>query len=262
MGGSYYGTEWRGFDYFELFLTNPDFWKVFFNTIILSGLTLLFSFPLPIIFALMLNEINNKIFKKVTQSLTIIPRFISAVVVVAMMKSILSPSDYGIVNQIIGLFGVEPIHFLNDPDWFRFIYIVSELWQFLGWNSIIYMAVLAGVDQEQYEAAMVDGANRWKQTIHITLPAMLPTISINFIIAIGHVLNVGFEKILLMYTENSRQTADVIQTYVYRNSFDEGGGPTKFSYVTAIGLFQAMIGLILLAGANFIVNKKWNTGLW
>jgi len=261
MGKSYFGTEWVGFKYFKLFLTNPDFWKVFKNTIILSVSNLAFAFPLPIIFALMLNEVNSKSFKKISQSITIVPKFLSAVVVVMMMKTLLSPSN-GIINRIIESFGGEAVFFMNSAEWFRPVYILSELWQFLGWNSIIYMAVLAGADQEQYEAAMVDGANKWQQAWHITIPLLIPTMSINFILSIGMILNVGFEKVLLMYTPISYKTADVIQTYVYRTAFGEFGGAGKFSYVTAIGLFHALFGLVLLAITNYIVDKKWNTGLW
>ena len=195
--------------------------------------------------------------KKVVQSLTIVPRFLSVVVVVAMMNALLSPST-GIVNTIIEKLGGEAIYFMNEPFWFRIIYIISELWQFLGWNSIIYMAVLSSADQEQYEAAMVDGAGKIKQAIHITLPMMLPTIAINLIIALGNILNIGFEKVLLMYTPTTYETADIIQTFVYR----VGLMNANYSYGTAVGLFQGVISLSLLWAANRITNKRWGCGLW
>lgn len=256
-GQSYFGVSWEGFRYFEMFLKDEAFWNAFKNTIVLSGISLLICFPIPIIFSLLLNELMQKKFKKVVQSVTIIPRFLSVVVVVAMMNAMLSPST-GIVNRIIEYFGGEAIYFMNDPFWFRIIYICSELWQFVGWNSIIYMAVLSSADQEQYEAAMVDGAGKIKQAIHITLPIMLPTIAINLIISLGNILNIGFEKVLLMYTPTTYATADIIQTFVYRI----GLMGANYSYGTAVGLFQGVISLTLLWMANRITNKRWGCGLW
>ena len=147
---------------------------------------------------------------------------------------------------------------MNEAGWFRPVYIITDIWQFMGWNSIIYMAVLASADQEQYEAAMIDGANRWKQTRYITLPIMIPTISIIFIISIGHILNLGFEKALLIQKPSTYATSDIIQTFVYRMGLLN----KNYSYGTAVGLFQAVIGLVLLYIANKVVNKRWNTGLW
>lgn len=256
-GQSYFGVSWEGFRYFEMFLKDEAFWNAFKNTIVLSGISLLICFPIPIIFSLLLNELMQKKFKKVVQSVTIIPRFLSVVVVVAMMNAMLSPST-GIVNRIIEYFGGEAIYFMNDPFWFRIIYICSELWQFVGWNSIIYMAVLSSADQEQYEAAMVDGAGKIKQAIHITLPIMLPTIAINLIISLRNILNIGFEKVLLMYTPTTYETADIIQTFVYRI----GLMGANYSYGTAVGLFQGVISLTLLWMANRITNKRWGCGLW
>lgn len=256
-GQSYFGVSWEGFRYFEMFLKDEAFWNAFKNTVILSGISLLICFPIPIIFSLLLNELMQKKFKKLVQSVTIVPRFLSVVVVVAMMNALLSPST-GIVNRIIEHFGGEAIYFMNDPFWFRIIYICSELWQFVGWNSIIYMAVLSSADQEQYEAAMVDGAGKIKQAIHITLPIMLPTIAINLIISLGNILNVGFEKVLLMYTPTTYETADVIQTFAYRI----GLMGANYSYGTAVGLFQGVISLTLLWIANRITNKRWECGLW
>ncbi len=256
-GGSYFGEQWVGLQYFKMFLEDPAFWKVFGNTVILSFTTLAITFPLPIIFALLLNEIEFKRFKKISQSITIIPKFLSTVVVVMMVKALLSPSS-GIINEIIGLFGGEGIYFLNKPEWFRCIYIASDIWQFLGWNSIIYMAVLTSADQSQYEAAMVDGANKFQQIIHVTIPLLLPTIAINLIISVGNVLNLGFEKILLLYTPTTYATADVVQTFAYRI----GLLGNNFSYGTAVGLFQGIICLVLLWITNRITNKYWECGLW
>lgn len=257
IGGSYFGEEWRGLYYFELFVTDPEFWHVFSNTIILSLVTLLFAFPLPIVFAIMLNEIRNKYFKKIVQSVTIIPKFLSTVVVVMMLNTMLSPST-GIINHIIEAFGGDAIYFMGLPEWFRPVYVASDLWQFLGWNSIIYMAVLASADQSLYEAAMVDGANRWQQILHVTLPIMRPTCAINLVIAVSNVLNVGFEKILLMYEPSTYSTADVISTYLYRIGLENN----NYSYAAAIGLFQGVIGLIFLWAANKFTNKVLESGLW
>jgi len=256
-GKSYFGVEWQGFKYFKQFLESPNFKQVFFNTVRLSFITLLFSFPIPIIFALLLNEIHNVVFKRFVQSLTIIPRFLSTMVVVMIFQSILSPSN-GSINHIINFFGGESIHFFTKSEWFIPIYVVSELWQFMGWSSIIYMAVLTSADLSQYEAAMVDGANRWKQTRHITMPLLIPTIAINLAIAVGLILNVSFEKVLLMYLDETRDVADVISTYVYR----VGLRNRAYSYGTAIGLFQGVIGLVLLWITNKLTNKIWDVGLW
>ena len=256
-GKSYFGVEWVGFKYFEMFITDPKFWGVFKTTIIISLANLMVSFPLPIIFSLMLNEIKAERFKKIVQSVTILPKFLSVVVVVMITNALLSPST-GIINAMMEMLGMESIYFLQKPEWFKTIYITSEVWQFLGWNSIIYMAALSGADQEQYEAALVDGANRWQQTVHITMPVLRPTIAINLIISVGCILNTGFEKILLMYLPVTYETSDVIQTFVYRM----GIMGNNFSYATAISLFQGVISLSLLCVVNKITNKYWECGLW
>ena len=240
-----------------MFIKNAAFWKIIANTVILSGLMLLIAFPIPIVFALLLNEVREGKYKKVVQSITIIPRFLSVVVVVMIFTTLLSPSS-GVVNQVIEALGGEAIYFMNDPKWFRLVYTFSEVWQFMGWNSIIYMAVLAGADKEQYEAAMMDGANRWKQTKYITMPVLLPTISINLIISVGNILNISFEKALLMKTDSNSVTSELLQTFVYAMGVEK----SQYSFATAIGLFQSVIGLILLYIANKIINKKWETGLW
>ncbi len=256
-GGPYLGAGEFTLKYFQMFLSDPKFWDVFQNTIILSALVLLISFPAPIIFALLMNELAEGKYKKIVQSVTIVPKFLAVVVVISIFNNMLSPST-GIVNHIIETLGGEAIFFMNEESWFRVIYIFTDLWQFLGWNAIIYMAVLASADKEQYEAAMVDGANRWKQTLHITLPTMLPTIAINFILSVGTVINLGFEKNLLLWNSNIDGVADVIQTFVFRMGLEN----KSYSYATAVGLFQAVISLSLLYIANKLVNKYWDAGLW
>ncbi len=256
-GGSIFGEQWRGFYYFKLFLTDPDFWDKFFNTLSLSIWTLVFAFPLPIIFAILLNEVMNSKFKKFVQTVTIVPKFLSTIVVVMILNAMLSPSS-GFINQIIEFFGGSSIYFLNEPEWFIPAYVISELWQFLGWNSIIYMAVLSSADKSLYEAAEVDGAGRFKQTIHITLPVLLPTMSINLIIAVSCALNIGFEKVLLIYKPATYSTADILSTYIYRIGLIN----SSYSLATAMGLFQGIIGLVFLWGTNKITNKLWGCGLW
>lgn len=254
-----FGVEWVGFYYFEQFITSSDFWRIFFNTLILSVETLLFSFPLPIIFALLLNELKNIKFKKFVQTASYLPHFISTVVVVGMIMSILSV-DSGMVNTIRKAMGLEAISFMNSPDYFRPIYIVSEIWQHLGWNAILYIAALSSIDVELYDAAMVDGANRWQQTWAVTIPGIMPTIIITLILAVGNAINVGFEKVLLLSNDLNRETADVISTYVYRIGL--ASTVPNYSLSTAIGLFQAVIGLVLVGSANYISNKISDTSLW
>ncbi|SHH84373.1 ABC transporter permease [Clostridium grantii] len=257
QGQSAFGVEWVGFRYFKLFLTDKTFWNIFKNTVLLSLMNLVIGFPLPIIFALLLNEIHNNAFKKVVQTVSYLPKFLSTVIVVAMINILLSPST-GIINDIIAKFGNKPIFFLNEIEWFRTIYISSDIWQFMGWNAILYIASLASVDTQLYEAAVVDGANKWKQMIHVTIPGIMPTIVITFILAVGYMLSAGFEKILLLYTPSTYQVADVIQTFVYR----VGLVGNNFSYATAIGLFQALISLTLLWTTNHFASKYTDYSLW
>jgi putative aldouronate transport system permease protein len=256
-GGSVFGAEWVGLIYFAMFIFDPTFWHVFKNTLILSFYSLLFDFPSSIIFALLLNELRHIVFKKVVQTISYLPHFITLVVVVGMISEILSPS-YGVINSILQALGFEPIYFLTKPEWFRTIYITSQIWQGLGWGAIIYLAALAGIDPHLYEAAEVDGANRWKQMWHISLSGIMPVIMILLILNIGNFLSVGFQKILLLANPLTYETADVIQTYVYRMGFEN----YNYSFATAIGLFDAVIGLFLVVMANQLARKYSETSLW
>lgn len=258
-GGSMLSGEWVGFLYFKMLLKDATFWNVFKNTFILSMTSLLVGFPIPIIFALLLNEVQNMAHKRVIQTITYLPRFLSTVVVVSMIFTMLSPST-GIVNEIIKFFGGEKIFFMNEGNWFRPIYIISEIWQFMGWNAILYIAALAGVNPNLYEAAKIDGANRWKQTIHVTIPGIMPTIVITLILAVGNTLKVGFEKVLLMYNPTIYQQADVLQTYIFRLGL--ASSVPRFSSATAAGLFQAVISLILLWTTNRLAKKYTDYSLW
>ncbi len=255
-GGSIFGDEWVGMRYIEMFISDPNFWHVFANTAILGGLTLLFCFPLPIVLALALNEVRVRAFKRVVQSISYLPHFLSVVIVVGMVMQLLSLQ--GTVNQIIGALGGEAIPFLQRAEWFRTIYVGSEIWQTVGWGTILYLAALTTVDASLYEAARIDGANRWRQTWHVTLPGIRPTMVTLLILNIGTFLNVGFEKVLLLYNPLTYSTADVISTYLYR----VGLVSNNFSYATAIGLFQAVIGLVMVLTANFVSRRVVGASLW
>jgi putative aldouronate transport system permease protein len=255
-GGSIFGETWVGLRYVRMFIADPTFWHVFSNTAILGGLTLLVTFPLPIVLALMLNEVRTKWFKKAIQSISYLPHFLSVVIVAGMLMQILSLQ--GTVNQILHAFGGDPIAFLSRPEWFRTIYVGSEVWQTVGWGTILYLAALTAVDTSLYEAARIDGANRWRQTWHVTLPGIRPTMITLLILNIGSFLNVGFEKVLLLYTPLTYSTADVISTYLYR----VGLVSNNLSYAAAIGLFQALIGLVMVLTANYISRRVVGASLW
>jgi len=255
-GGSLFGSEWVGLHYFQLFWGDPTFWQVFTNTLILGGLTLLFTFPMPIILALLLNEVRTRSLKRFVQSVSYLPHFLSIVVVAAIIMQLLS--DNGAVNQALHAVGHAPITFLQQPGWFRQIYVSSEVWQTAGWGTILYLAALTTIDAQLYEQARIDGANRWQQTWHVTLPGIRPTMMTLLILNIGTFMAVGFEKILLLYNPLTYPTADVISTYLYRVGVVSG----SFSYAAAIGLFDSIIGLTLVISANFISRRLVGAGLW
>lgn len=255
-GGSIFGDEWVGLRYIEMFLNDPTFWKVFGNTLTLGALSLLICFPLPIILALLLNEVRSRYFKRFVQTVSYLPHFLSIVIVAGMLMQLLSLE--GTVNQILGFFGGDAISFLQQPEWFRTIYVSSEVWQTVGWGTILYLAALTTVDASLYEAARIDGANRWRQTWHVTLPGIRPTMVTLLILNIGAFMAVGFEKILLIYNPMTYPTADVISTYLYR----VGLVSNNFSYAAAIGLFEAIIGLTLILSANAISRRAVGASLW
>ncbi|QCB92792.1 ABC transporter permease [Cellulomonas shaoxiangyii] len=255
-GGSIFGDEFVGLRYISMFMNDPTFWAVFSNTIILGALTLVFAFPLPIILALMLNELRAQKFKRFVQSVSYLPHFLSIVIIVGMLMQMLSLQ--GTVNQVIEALGGESIPFLQRPEWFRTIYVGSEVWQTVGWGTILYLAALTTVDSSLYEAARIDGANRWQQTWHVTLPGIRPTMVTLLILNVGTFLNVGFEKVLLLYNPLTYETADVISTYLYR----VGLISNNLSYAAAIGLFQAVIGLVMILSANMISKRAVGASLW
>jgi putative aldouronate transport system permease protein len=255
-GGSIFGDEWVGMRYVELFINDAKFWDVFQNTVILGALTLLIVFPLPIVLALLLNEIRRSWFKRLAQTVTYLPHFMSIVIIAGMVIQIFSVQ--GTVNQIVEAVGGDPVSFIQRPEWFRTIYISSEAWQTVGWGTILYLAALTTIDASLYEASRIDGANRWKQTWHITLPGIRPTMITLLILNIGSFMAVGFEKVLLLYNPLTYPTADVISTYLYRIGIESG----NFSYATAIGLFESIIGLTLILSANAISRRAVGTSLW
>jgi putative aldouronate transport system permease protein len=255
-GGSIFGEYWVGFQYIDMFIHDPTFWNVFKNTIVLGVLTLVFSFPMPIIFALLLNELRSKKFKKVVQSISYLPHFMSVVIVVGMIFQLTSLQ--GTINQIVGHFTGGAIDFMQQAAWFRPIYVTSDVWQTMGWGAILYLAALTTIDENLYEAARIDGANRLQQIWHVTLPGITPMIMTLLILNIGSFMAVGFEKILLLYNPLTYPTADVISTYLYRVGIQSN----NFSYATAIGLFESVIGLALVMSANSISRRLVGASLW
>ncbi len=251
------GSPWIGFDNFVRFFNYPHFWGLIRNTFLLSFYTMLFGFPAPIIFALALNELVNRTYQRTVQTVSFLPHFIAMPAVVGMLVLALSPST-GFVNAILAAFGIDPIYFMIKPRWFRPIYVISDIWQNVGWGAILYLAQLSRVDPELYEAATVDGASRLRKMWHISLPALTPVISILLILRIGGLLSVGGEKVLLMYNDLTLETADVIWTYVYRRGLLR----QDFSYGTAVGLFHAVISLVLVVLANTAAKRFSEYRLW
>lgn len=246
-----YGTEWVGLHYFQRFIEDPMFWRAFSNTLILSFSNLLINFPIPIIFALLLNEVRSVRFKKFVQTVAYMPRFISTVVVIAIMAELLSPSS-GLLNRmLVDWFGMEPIYFMNDPAYFRPIYIFSETWQYTGWTAIIYLAAITNINREMFEAADIDGATRFQKVIYVTIPSIMSTIMVLLILNVGSMLGLGFEKILLLFTPANAPVSDIIDTLVYRT----GLVSQNYSYATAIGLFSGVIGVILVSTTNWLSRK-------
>jgi putative aldouronate transport system permease protein len=255
-GGNLFGEEWVGLYYFRMVFNDPTFWHVFVNTLVLGALTLLFLFPMPVILALLLNELRSRFLKRFVQTISYLPHFLSIVVVAGIIFQVLAVD--GVVNQGLQAVGHSAIPFLQEPEWFRPIYVSSEVWQTVGWGTILYLAALTTIDHELYDQAEVDGASRWRQTWHVTLPGIRPTMITLLILNIGTFMAIGFEKILLLYNPLTYPTADVISTYLYRVGVVSG----SFSYAAAIGLFESVIGLILVFSANFISRRTVGTSLW
>ena len=253
------GSPWaseHGMKYVLQVIRDPYFWTVFRNTIVLNIENLIITFPAPIILALLLNEVAHPHYKRLVQTVTYLPHFLSTVVVVGMMNTMFNSS--GIVNQMLTGMGMESINFLNDAQYFRPMYIGSNIWQSVGWDTIIFLSALSGLDMQLYEAAKIDGAGRWKQTLHVTIPGILPTIIIMLILAMGKIMNVSYQKILLMMTGTNQSVSDVISTYVYRRGITK----SDFSYATAVNLFQSLVSLLFVSVTNWISRRTSETSLW
>ncbi|HYR94616.1 MAG TPA: ABC transporter permease subunit [Methylomirabilota bacterium] len=249
-----FGSKWVGLQNFQDFFASVYFTRLLFNTLAISVLELVFGFPAPIILALLINELRWNPFKRVVQSVTYLPHFISLIVVVGMLFDFFARD--GIANQLLSL--KDPIAFMQDPDWFRQLFVGSGIWQHVGWGSIVYLAAIATIDPTLYEAAKVDGANRFRQMWHITLPGIMATIVILLVLRVGAVMSVGYEKIILMYNPLTYETADVISTYVFRR----GVLQADFSFSAAVGLFNSVINLVLLYTANRVSRRLTQTSLW
>jgi len=251
-------SPWVGLQWFKQFMSSVYFLRIFRNTVVLSFWSLIFGFPIPIIFALLLNEVKVQGFKRTVQSISYFPHFVSVVVVVGIIVNLFSSPD-GVANKVVTfLSGKESVLILGSGKWFRPLYIGSGVWQDFGWDSIIYLGALSAVDPQLYEAARMDGANRIRQLLHITLPSILPTIVTLLILAIGHLLSVGTEKVLLLYNPAIYEVSDVIGTYIYR----DGILGANYSFSTAVGLFSSVIGFVLLIMANQISKKVNEVSLW
>lgn len=251
-----WASPWVGLEHFSRFFNSVYFGRLIRNTILLSFYNLIFGFPAPIILALLLNEVRNKKFKSLAQTVTYLPHFISLIVVTGMLTNFAMTT--GLFNDIIVMFGGERSALLQDPKLYRGIYVASSIWQEIGWGSIIYLSALAGVDSQLYEAAQIDGAGKWKQMIHVTMPAIAPTIIIMLILKIGGLMNMGYEKTILLYNPSTYETADIISSYVYRVGLLE----QDWSYSTAIGLFNSVINFGLLIFANKMSKRYSETSLW
>ena len=252
-----FASDWVGFRWFAQFFNSFYFWRLIRNTLLINFYGLIFGFPIPIIFALLLNEIRVMVFKRIVQTVSYLPYFISLVIVVGILVNFLSPNS-GVINVAIKAMGGEPQNFMGQQKWFRFLYVGSNIWQYFGFGSIIYLAAIAGINEELYDAARVDGCSRFKRILYITIPGIAPTIIILLILRMGSMLTVGFTKILLMYTPATYEVADVISTYVYRRGIISG----EYSFAAAIGLFGNVVNLAFLVTFNRLARRFSETSLW
>ena len=251
------GSTFVGLRNFEVFFNSPSFWSITSNTLVLGIQSLLITFPVTILFSLLLNEIRSLKFKKITQTISYMPHFLSVVVVCSLATSLLDPTQ-GAINSIIKAFGGKPIYFLMESQWFRPIYLITEVWQGLGWGTIVYLAAISSVDPGLYEAARLDGAGRWRQMWSITLPAIAPTVATMFILKIGHIMDASMEKVLLLQQPITYDVSQVLSTYVYQIGLQQ----SDYALSTAAGLFSSLINLIMLIGADWVSKKVADTGVF
>ncbi|PZE21240.1 sugar ABC transporter permease [Paenibacillus xerothermodurans] len=250
-------SSWVGLKHFERFFSEPQFWQLFRNTTLLAVYNIIFFFPLPIILALMLNEVRRQKFKGIIQTMIYVPHFVSWVVVVGVFY-LLFTTEGGLFNELLFAITGEKIAFLLEPEWFRTMIITQSIWKEVGWGTIIFLAALSGVDLQLYEAARMDGANRWRQLWHITLPAISSTIVILLILRLGSFLDSGFEHIFLMLTPTNREVGEVFDTYVYMKGLTQ----SQYSYSAAVGLFKSVVGLVLVLGSNWLAKKFGQEGIY
>lgn len=250
-------SPWVGLKYFKMFFESPAFWTILKNTLLLSIYNIVFSFPFAIVFAVMVNEITKAKFKKAVQLISYAPYFISTVVLVAMVMDFTNLRT-GLINQVLGAFGMNPVNFFGEAKYFRFLYVWSGIWQTTGYSAIIYIAALAGIDPTLYEAAKIDGATRLQKIRYVDIPCLKPTIIILLIVSVGQIMNIGFEKAFVMQTPLNLDTSEIIATYSYKIAFQSG----QYSFSTAIGLFNSVINMILLLTVNRISRKTTDTSLW
>ncbi|MBP1916721.1 putative aldouronate transport system permease protein [Lederbergia galactosidilyticus] len=251
------GSEWIGIEHFQRFFNSHYFWRLIKNTLGIGVYQLVVGFPVPIILALLINEVRKSAFKRFVQTVTYAPHFLSVIVLVGMLFLFLSPTN-GIVNKLIELFGGEPIFFMTEASWFKTTYVFSGVWQQMGWSSIIYLAALSAVDPQLHDAAKIDGASRLERIWYVNIPAILPTIIILLILQSGQVLSVGFEKVFLMQNDLNMEASDVIATHIYRS----GILGAQYDYSTAIGLFESGINFIILIMVNYFAKRTSSTSLW
>ncbi|TDF91153.1 ABC transporter permease [Paenibacillus piri] len=251
------GSKWVGLQHFRLFFEDAIFWKLFTNTLVLAFYNIIFFFPLPIVIALLLNEVRIELFKKAVQTFIYIPHFVSWVVVVGIVYMFFT-TEGGLVNELLAAVGLEKIQFLASESWFRTMIILEMIWKESGWGTIIFLAALAGVETTLYEAARMDGAGRMRQLWHVTLPSIRSTIIILLILRLGSFLDLGFEQIFLMLNAMNREVGEVFDTYVYTSGIQQG----RFSYSTAVGLFKSVIGLVLVLAANYLAKKFGEEGVY
>ena len=252
----FHGSPWIGIRHFVDFFSSHYVWRLVRNTFLLSFYDLLFGFPAPILLALLLNEVRSARFKRTVQTLTYLPYFISVVIIAGIIVDFTRRT--GVINDFVALFGGRRVTFLTRPEYFRAVFVVSNIWQFVGWGSIIYLAALTNIDPELYQAAMIDGAGRFRQVWHISVPGISPVIIILLILQLGNIMTVGFEKVLLLYNPLTYSTADIIQTFVYRRGLVQ----FEFSYSAAVGLVNSVINFTLLVVANYAARKYSETSLW
>jgi putative aldouronate transport system permease protein len=251
------GSEWVGFEHFVRLFTEDTFFVLLRNTLVISGLLLLFAFPMPIVLALLLNEVRTTFLKKSVQTIVYLPHFMSWVIIVSIFYVMLT-IDGGSINNVIVSMGFEPVPFLTDPDWLRPLYVFQEIWRGAGWGTIVYLAAITAVDEQLYEASELDGAGRLRQTWHITLPAIRPTIIVMLILSIGDIMELGFEHMFLVMNSLNREVADIFDTYVYTTGIVNG----QFSYATAVGLFKGLVGLLLVVAANKLAKRLGEEGVY